>query len=106
MADHSSVMLNQHRVSGLALFHQTPCDPEGLVETIGLVEAVLGSLADDVVCPSHVALLNSVDVDPEVVQRRLRIDTGDSLRVGDSLEDKIQLGRGLGKPDGWRFPST
>src|SRR5271165_1201190 len=75
LADHSPVMLNRDRVTSLALLHQVPRDLERLVETICLVEAVLSGLADDVVrASSHVTLLHPVNVDPEVVKRRPRID--------------------------------
>src|SRR5437762_2900716 len=45
-------MLDRDRVTGLALLHQAPGDPERLLETLGLVEAVLSGFADDGVCAS------------------------------------------------------
>src|SRR5438067_1391992 len=97
-------MLDRHRVSGLTFLHQIPRDLERLFETNSLI-AVLSGFADDVVCaPSHVTLLRPVDVDPEMVQRRLRMDARHRLRVGESLEHMIHLGRGLCESDGWGLP--
>jgi hypothetical protein len=102
LSDNSTIMLDRDWVTGLALLDQASRDADRVVKVLGLVEAILGSFADDVVCAArHDLLLHSVNVDPEVVQHCLWIDTGNGLRVGEGLQHEVHLRRGLSEPDGW-----